>query len=104
MKFSDVKVTTQKEVLKRKLGGELFAPITLADSAFVDGVCKAGSVVDASGAIVNDATAIGITINDATIDNPVVSILKAFGTINTANCPVEITEATKGALKNIIFE
>lgn len=104
MKFSDVKVTTQKEVLKRKLGGELFAPITLADASFVNGVCPAGSVVDADGAIVNDATAVGITINDATIDNPNVSILKAFGTINTANCPVAITEATKGALKNIIFE
>lgn len=104
MKFSEKNVTNQKEVLKRKLGGELFAPITLAESAFVGGVCKAGTVVDADGAIVNDETAVGITINDATIDNPNVSILKAFGTINTANCPVEITTATKGALKNIIFE
>ena len=104
MKFSEVNVTNQKEVLKRKLGGELFAPITLAPESFTNGVCVAGTVVDEDGIIVNDETAVGITINDATIDNPNVSILKAFGTINTANCPVEITTATKGALKNIIFE
>lgn len=34
MKFSEVNVTNQKEVLKRKLGGELFAPITLAPESF----------------------------------------------------------------------
>ena len=29
MKFTETSVTTQKEILKRKLGGELFEEITL---------------------------------------------------------------------------
>ena len=42
MKFKESSVTTQKEILKRKLGGELFVPIKLDASAFTEGVCKAG--------------------------------------------------------------
>ena len=38
MKFKESSVTTQKEILKRKLGGELFVPVKLDDSAFTEGV------------------------------------------------------------------
>ena len=40
MKFTETSVSTQKEILKRKLGGELFEGITLDASAFTNGVCN----------------------------------------------------------------
>ena len=49
MKFKKSSVTSQKEILKRKLGGELFEEIKLDDSAFTIGVCKAGNTISAEG-------------------------------------------------------
>ena len=49
MKFTEKSVTTQLEILKRKLGGELFEEIKLDDTAFTEGVCKAGSPIAADG-------------------------------------------------------
>jgi hypothetical protein len=64
MKFKESSVTTQKEILKRKLGGELFTPVTLDASAFADGVCKAGNPISSEGKKVNggsgDSAAVGI--------------------------------------------
>ena len=56
MKFKKSSVTSQKEILKRKLGGELFEEIKLDDSAFTNGVCKAGNPISAEGKKVNAGT------------------------------------------------
>lgn len=53
MKFNKKSVVMQKEILKRRLGGELFVPIKLDDSAFTEGVCKAGNPISAEGKKVN---------------------------------------------------
>ena len=51
MKFTESSVTTQKEILKRKLGGELFEEIKLDSTAFTDGVCKAGNPIAVDGKV-----------------------------------------------------
>lgn len=47
MKFKESSVTSQKEILKRKLGGELFEEIKLDDSAFTNGVCQGWEPISA---------------------------------------------------------
>lgn len=51
MKFSETNVIATPEVLKRKLGGEYFAPISLHASALANGKCPAGTPIDADGKI-----------------------------------------------------
>lgn len=53
MKFTESSVTTQKEILKRKLGGELFEEIKLDATAFTAGVCKAGNPIAVDGKVDN---------------------------------------------------
>lgn len=106
MKFTKNSIATQPEILKRKLGGELFVPITITQ--FADGVCKAGSPIGADGKVANSASAIGILLNDVYDENPNGSLIKAFATVNTANANANsglvIADAVKTALPNIIFE
>lgn len=119
MKFKKTSVTSQKEILKRKLGGELFEEITLDASAFTDGVCKAGSPIAADGKFVNgrttsdgvstnDAAPVGILLTDVYDDNPNGTIVKAFACVNTANANanagITIADAVKTALSLIVFE
>ena len=108
MKFDNKSVVMTPEILKRRLGGELFAPITVADASFTNGVCKAGTPLDANGAKANTADAVGILLNDVTSDNPNGSLIKAFATINTAvaqaHSGVTYASAMKSALSNIVFE
>lgn len=120
MKFSETSVTTQLEILKRKLGGELFEPIKLDATAFKDGVCKAGSPIDADGKFVNgrstgtdglqadDSSPVGILLNDVYESNPNGTIIKAFACVNEANAnknaSITIAEKVKTALPLIVFE
>lgn len=111
MKFSESSVTTQKEILKRKLGGELFEEITLHADAFTSGVCKAGTPIDKDGKIDNKSASpapVGILLNDVYDSNPNGTILKAFGVVNTANANdnagISIEAAVKTALPLIVFE
>lgn len=109
MVFDTNSVVSQPEILKRKLGGELFVPITIASSEFTNtDVVKAGSPIGADGTIQNDADAVGILLNDVYVDNPNGSLIKAFATINLANAEANsgltIAAAAKSALTNIIFE
>ncbi len=108
MKYAETNVGMTPEILKRKLGGELFAPITVANGAFTNGVCKAGTPLGADGAVANTADAVGILLNDVTNDNPNGSLIKAFATINTAvaqaHSGVTYADAMKEALSNIVFE
>lgn len=106
MKYEKTAVNAQPEILKRRLGGELFAPITV--TAFANGVCKAGTPLNASGAVANTAAAVGILLNDVYEENPNGSLIKAFATINKAvaeaHSGITYDEAAIGALKNIVFE
>ena len=59
MKFTEKSVTTQLEILKRKLGGELFEEIKLDDTAFTEGVCKAGNPIAVDGKVDKETKPIG---------------------------------------------
>ena len=102
MKFTKTKVGISKEILKRRLGGELFVPVTVN----LEGaeVVKAGTPIDASGKVTTD-TPVGILLYDVTVDEPVGSLVKAFACVNEANCPSGvITSTIKSALPLIVFE
>lgn len=112
MKFTETKVSTEKEILKRKLGGELTEPITLDSTAFTDGVCKAGNPISAEGQKVNggdsDADPIGILLNDVYVENPNGTIVRAFACVNeknaNENAEITIAATVKTKLSNIVFE
>lgn len=108
MKFSESSVTTQLEILKRHLDGELIVPVTLDSTAFTNGVCKAGNPIAANGKKDNATAPIGILLNDVYEENPNGAIVKAFAVINeanaNANAGITISSATKTALSNIVFE
>lgn len=108
MNFSETNVTTQKEILKRKLGGELFEGITLDASAFTDGVCKAGNPIAKDGKVDNATAPVGILLSDVYDSNPNGTIVKAFACVNEANANenagITIADAVKTALSLIVFE
>lgn len=108
MNFSEKSVTTQKEILKRKLGGELFEEIKLDSTAFTSGICKAGNPIAADGKVDNATAPVGILLTDVYEENPNGTILKAFGVVNeknaNANAGIEIAAAAKKALTLIVFE
>ena len=101
-------VNQQPEILKRLLGGELFVPVTIATASFTNGVCKAGTPIDESGAIANDANAKGILLYDVYEQNPNGSLVVAYATINLANAEANsgltIDDAVKTTLANVTFE
>lgn len=110
MNFTEKTVSTNPEILKRKLGGELFAEITLEDSALTNGVCKAGTPIKADGTVDNTASsaAVGILLNDVYAVNPNGTIVKAFACVNVANIEKSIgttlNASVKTALPLIVFE
>ena len=108
MKFAEKSVKTQKEIWKRKLGGELFGPITLNETAFTNGVCKAGNPIAANGTVDNVSSPIGILLTDVYEDNPNGTIVKAFACVNEANANanvgITIAKAVKTALPLIVLE
>ena len=107
MLVKNTNINQTPEILKRKLGGELFVPVTIATAAFTNGVCKAGTPIDANGAIANDATVEGILLYDVYEENPNASLVKAYATINLANAEANsgltIADAVKTAL-DVTFE
>lgn len=108
MKFTSKSVNSTPEILKRHTGAELIVPVTVANASFTGGVCKAGTPLDASGAIANTASVKGILLNDVTSDDPNGALIVAFATINVANAKansgVTYADAMKSALKNVIFD
>lgn len=109
MKFTESSVNSSPEILKRLLGGELFVPVTVDDSAFTNGVCKAGTPLARDGKAKTSGTgAEGILLNDVYSDNPNGSLIVAFATINSevaaAHSGVTYGDALKAALPNIIFD
>lgn len=108
MKFKETSVTTQLEILKRKLGGELFEEITLDSEAFTDGVCKAGNPIAKDGKVDNATAPVGILLTDVYEENPNGTIVKAFACVNETNAnknaSITIADAVKTALPLIVFE
>lgn len=108
MKFKSNAVNMQPEILKRKLGGELFSEITLDFTGVTGGVVKAGSPISAAGVVANTADAVGILYTDVSEVNPNGTIIKAFACINEANCNANsgltLADEAKTALSLIVFE
>lgn len=108
MKFKETSVSTQKEILKRKLGGELLEEITLHDEAFTNGVCKAGNPISKEGKVDNATAPIGILLNDVYKENPNGTIVRAFACVNeknaNENAGITLAETVKSKLSNIVFE
>lgn len=104
MKYTDNSYLGTPEVLKRKLGGELFDELEIDSSAFTNGVLPAGSVVasDGKASSGDGSDAYGITLNDCYEDSPNVAVVRAFATINTANTTA--TSEDRAALTNLVFE
>lgn len=93
MNFKNTSVTTQKEILKRRLGGELFEEMTLDPTAFTDGVCKAGSPIDKDGKFVNGRTTSGGAVS--TDDGDVV-IDPCCGSGSTLRAAAELGRSAYG--------
>lgn len=108
MKFKSTAVNMQPEILKRKLGGELFSEITLDFTSVTGGVVKAGSPISAAGVVANTADAIGILYTDVYEENPNGTLIKAFACVNEANCNknagITLAAEAKSALSLIVFE
>lgn len=108
MKFKSTAVNVQPEILKRKLGGELFSEITLDFTGVTNGVVKAGSPISASGVVANTADAIGILYTDVYEENPNGTLVKAFACVNESNCNknsgLTLASEAKSALSLIVFE
>ena len=106
MLVNNTNVQTTPEILKRKLGAEYLAPITVTE--FANGVCKAGSPIGADGTIQNGAGAIGILLYDVYEENPNGSLIKGFAVVNLvnaeANSGLTIDGAVKTALATVMFE
>ena len=108
MKFKSTTVNVQPEILKRKLGGELFSEITLDFAGVADGVVKAGSPISAAGVVANTADAVGVLYTDVYKENPNGTIIKAFACVNEANCNANsgltLAAEAKSAMPLIVFE
>lgn len=109
MIFSSNEVGMTPEILKRKLGGELIVPVTIASSEFSSAtVVKAGNPISASGTIANTSAAVGILLNDVYAENPNGALIKAYATVNKANAEanasITIASAVISALPLVTFE
>ena len=80
--------------------------ITLDESAFADGICKAGNPIGAGGVIANNASALGVLLHDVTENRPQGTIVIG-GYINTAaaenHSGVTISAEARTAMKNVVF-
>lgn len=118
MQFKSTTIGATPEIVKRFNGAQYSRPITLDDSAFTNGLCKAGTPINADGEKAtttpagestpasNDA--IGILWNDVYAENPNGSILFADAVINSSVAAsysgVTYDDALKAALNHLIFE
>jgi hypothetical protein len=106
MLVKNTNINQTPEILKRKLGAEYLAPITI--TAFDNGVCKAGTPIGADGTVQNGTNAVGILLHDVYEQNPNGSLVKAFAVINKANAEANsgltIDGAVETALPMVIFE
>lgn len=118
MQFNSTAFSSTPEILKRWKGAEVAKPITLDSSAFTNGVCKAGTPINADGEIAtttegeDDAPdtndAVGILWNDVYAENPNGSLLYFNAIINEtvaeAWANVTYDDALYAALPHLAFE
>jgi len=112
MKYTKIDVSNSPEILKRKLGGELLVPVTVASTAFSGHMCKAGTPLTSQGAKAVTSSgsnnAEGILLYDVTDDNPNGSLVKAFASVNKtvaqSHSGVSYDTALMNALAKIEFE
>ena len=104
MKYTDNSFLGTPEVLNKKLGGELFENIEIPLSAMTASKLAAGTAVTAEGALSkgDGSDVYGITLNDCYADNPNVSVVRAFASINASNTTA--TSQDRAALTNLVFE
>lgn len=107
MKFAETNVTSSPEIRKRLLGGELVVPVTVADAAFTNGVCKAGTPLTIAGAKSTDAPD-GILLSDVYPDNPNGALVKAFAvidaTVASSHSGVTYDSTLEAKFPLIVFE
>lgn len=107
MKFTETSVTSSPEIRKRLLGGELVVPVTIADAAFTNGVCKAGTPIAADGTK-STGSPVGILLSDVYSDNPNGALVKAFAvidaTVAASHSGVTYDSTLKGKFPLIVFE
>lgn len=108
MKVSVKTAGTTPEILKRKLGAEYSRPVTVDETAFTSGVCKAGTPLDIDGKVANSASVAGILWNDVYEENPNGSIIVGYAVINEAVAKawsgITLDPAVKTALPTLSFE
>lgn len=104
MRYSERSFGVAPEVLKRKLGGELFDELEIDSTAFTNGKLAAGSAVTAEGTLsAGDGSDVyGVTLNDTYDDSPNVAVVRAFATINKDN--VSVSDDDIAALPLLVFE
>lgn len=80
--------------------------LTLDESAFTEGLCKAGTPIGEGGVIANTASAMGVLLHDVYQERPQATIVIG-GYIHTARAKahsgVTITEEARTAMKNVVF-
>lgn len=110
MKFVKTEYSNNKEILKFGVQDYVAHPCMVSAtgiSADADGkkIVKAGSILNASGAIVNDGTAEGVLLYDVDVTYGDASgALVVFGFIDGTKIPVSaLTEECQSALKLIKF-
>ena len=108
MKFVQTEYANSKEILK--LVDHYVAiptPVLAEGGVEEDGkkVIKAGSILDAKGAIVNDGTAVGVLLHDVDVTyGDANGTLVIHGFIDGTKMPVaELAQATVDALSQIKF-
>lgn len=104
MKYAETSFGGTPEVLKRKLGGELFDELEIDSTAFTNGKLAAGTAVNADGELsAGDGSDVyGVTLNDCYDDSPNVAVVRAFATINKAN--TSVSDDDIAALPLLVFE
>ena len=98
MKYSETSFSGTPEVLKRKLGGELFDELEIDSTAFTNGKLAAGSAVTSDG---KASSGDGSDVYGYE-DSPNVAVVKAYATIHTANTTA--TSDDRAALPLLVFE
>lgn len=107
MKFTQTEYANSKEILKNDHYVAIPTPVLAAGGVEEDGkkVVKAGAILDATGKVVNDGTAVGVLLHDVDVTyGDANGTLVIHGFINGNNLPNKnIATATADALAQIKF-
>lgn len=84
MKFTTKEIGAQPEILKRKLGGELFASVSFnhCPTLRANGFIPAGALIGTPGECRADGGEDGVLLNDVHSGRPNGTIIKAFANVS----------------------